>query len=395
MKFVDEVSFQIASGHGGPGAVSFHREKFVAFGGPDGGDGGKGGSVIFEATTSRNTLVDFRFNKVYRGQDGQKGGINQMTGRDGEDLLLLVPVGTQISDDTTGELLADLDVEGKRWAVDGGRGGKGNMFFKSARNRTPRFAQEGEPGVELKVRLELKLLADVGLLGFPNAGKSTLISRISAARPKVADYPFTTLVPHLGVVKIDEGVSFVVADIPGLVEGASEGVGLGHQFLRHLDRCRVLVHLIPADLAVEQGVVAMAETLYAELAAYDPSLAERPQILCLSKVDCLAEDVVAGLLAELEAFAGRRVLGLSSVTGRGVDTLVRAMHRSVQHIAAPDPSGRRIARPLEADDDADDDDDDDDDWDDDWDDELDDDDGDDDDDDDSDDLMSDETGDEP
>jgi len=331
MKFVDEVSFLIASGHGGPGAISFHREKFVPRGGPDGGDGGKGGSVIFESTFSRNTLVDFRFNKVYRGDDGDPGGINQMTGHGGKDLLLLVPVGTQIFDDESGELLADLDVEGARWSIEGGRGGKGNLHFKSARMRTPRFAQEGEPGVELKVRLELKLLADVGLLGFPNAGKSTLISRISAARPKVAEYPFTTLVPHLGVVQIDEGVSFVVADIPGLVEGASEGVGLGHQFLRHLDRCKLLVHLVPADQADEgPGPAAMLATLNAELEAYDPDLASRPQLVVLSKADTVLPERRDELMAELERAAGRRVLAISGVTGLGVDLLVRAMFRWLQ-----------------------------------------------------------------
>ena len=318
----------VASGTGGSGAVSFHREKFVPRGGPDGGDGGKGGSLIFEATLSRNTLVDFRFNKVYRGEDGQPGGTNQMTGRGGEDLVLLVPVGTQIYDDETSELLADLADDGSRFAIDGGRGGKGNLHFKSARMRTPRFAQEGEAGTEFKVRLELKLLADVGLLGFPNAGKSTLISRISAAKPKVADYPFTTLVPHLGVVQIDEGVSFVVADIPGLVEGASDGVGLGHQFLKHLDRCRLLVHLVPADQAEEgDGPAAMLATLNAELEAYDPELAERPQLVCLSKIDAVLPERRDALLAELQEAAGRRVLGLSAVTGEGVDLLVRAMHR--------------------------------------------------------------------
>ncbi len=345
MKFVDEVSFHIASGHGGPGAVSFHREKHVPRGGPDGGDGGKGGAVIFRATTSRNTLVDFRFNKTYRGEDGQSGGTNQMTGRGGEDLVLFVPVGTQISDDATGELLADLDVEGAEWSVEGGRGGKGNLHFKSARMRTPRFAQEGEPGTELKVKLELKLLADVGLLGLSNAGKSTLISRISAAKPKIADYPFTTLVPNLGVVQVGEGRSFVVADIPGLVEGAAEGVGLGHQFLRHLDRCRLLVHLVPADQvglpddSEEDGVLLaedggplpgpaeVLEQLNHELAAYDEGLSGRPQLVCLSKVDTVTRERRERLLEALAEGAGRRVLALSAVTGEGTDKLVLAIHK--------------------------------------------------------------------
>lgn len=345
MKFVDEVSFHIASGHGGAGAVSFHREKHVPRGGPDGGDGGKGGSVIFRASTSRNTLVDFRFNKTYRGEDGRPGGTNQMTGRGGEDLVLLVPVGTQVSDDATDELLADLDVEGAEWVIEGGRGGKGNLHFKSARMRTPRFAQDGEPGVELKVRLELKLLADVGLLGLPNAGKSTLISRISAAKPKIADYPFTTLVPNLGVVQVGEGRSFVMADIPGLVEGAADGVGLGHQFLRHLDRCGLLVHLVPADqvglpddgpddgvLLAEDGgplpgPAACLERLNSELVAYDAGLAERPQLVCLSKIDAVAPERAEALLAALQEGAGRRVLGLSAVTGAGTDKLIHAIER--------------------------------------------------------------------
>lgn len=340
MKFVDEVSFVVASGNGGKGAVSFRREKYVPNGGPDGGSGGQGGTLIFEATLSRNTLVDYRFNKVYRAQDGQPGGKNQRTGRNGEDLILLVPVGTQITDDATGELLADLTEEGDRFELTGGRGGRGNIHFKSARMRTPRYAQDGEEGTQIKVRLELKLLADVGLIGFPNAGKSTLISRISAARPKVADYPFTTLVPNLGVVEIAPGVAFVVADIPGLVEGAAEGVGLGHQFLRHIDRCRLLVHLVPADLALEEGAESLMATLDAELARYDEALSERPQLVCLSKIDTVPPEEVERLLADLEAAAGRRVLGLSAVRGDGIDKLVRAMHKWIkaQPVQAPPPS---------------------------------------------------------
>jgi len=345
MKFVDEVSFHIASGHGGAGAVSFHREKHVPRGGPDGGDGGHGGALIFRATSARNTLVDFRFNKTYRGEDGRKGDTNQMTGRGGEDLVLLVPIGTQISDDATDELLADLADEDSEWRIEGGRGGKGNLHFKSARMRTPRFAQDGEPGTELKVRLELKLLADVGLLGLPNAGKSTLISRISSAKPKIANYPFTTLAPNLGVVQVGVGVSFVVADIPGLVEGAAEGVGLGHQFLRHLDRCRLLVHLVPADQVglpddgPEDGVLLSEDgsplpgpgecmkRLNDELAAYDAALADRPQLVCLSKIDAVTPERAEKLHAALQEAAGRRVLGLSAFTGDGLDKLVQAMHR--------------------------------------------------------------------
>jgi len=328
VKFVDEVSFVVASGAGGKGQVSFRREKHVPRGGPDGGSGGHGGSLIFEASRRRNTLVDFRFNKVYRAEDGEPGGKNQRTGRNGDDLVLLVPVGTVIRDDASRELLADLTEEGDRWEITGGRGGKGNLHFKSSRMRTPRFAQDGEPGEQIKVHLELKLLADVGLLGFPNAGKSTLIRRISAATPKVADYPFTTLVPNLGVVEVAPGESFVVADIPGLVEGAAEGVGLGHQFLRHVDRCRLLVHLVPADQAdAADGAAALYQTLNDELRRYDQALAQRPQLVCLSKVDTVAPETADALLAELGEAAGRRVLGLSAVRGDGVDHLVRAMHK--------------------------------------------------------------------
>ena len=346
MKFVDEVSFVVSSGSGGNGAMSFRREKHVPRGGPDGGSGGDGGSLVFEATRSRNTLVDFRFNKIYRADDGAPGGKNQRTGRNGEDLVLWVPVGTQILDDATGELLADLTTEGDRWSLAGGRGGRGNLFFKTSRMRTPRFAQEGEEGTSVKVKLELKLLADVGLIGFPNAGKSTLISRISAARPKVADYPFTTLVPNLGVVQIAPGDSFVVADIPGLVEGAAEGIGLGHKFLRHIDRCRLLVHLVPADIAVEQGAAELLATLDDELHRYDPELSERPQLVCLSKIDTVLPEDAERLLADLTAAAGRRVLGLSAVRGDGVDKLIRAMHKWIRsHPTSTEPDGSTASTP--------------------------------------------------
>ncbi len=302
--------------------MSFRREKYVPHGGPDGGDGGKGGSIVFRATTSRNTLVDFRFNKVYRAPDGRPGSKRDMTGRGGEALELLVPVGTVIHDAETDEILADLDAPDATWELPGGRGGKGNAYFATATHRTPLFSQEGEPGTELRVRLELRLLADVGLLGLPNAGKSTLISRISAARPKIAAYPFTTLVPNLGVVTVREGESFVVADVPGLIEGASEGAGLGHQFLRHLERCRVLVHLVAADT---EGILAeRVEALRDELAAYDPDLAAREQIVALTKTDLLGPDEKAALLAELRD-AGIEAMALSAVSGEGVQALVGRM----------------------------------------------------------------------
>ncbi|MEQ1502110.1 MAG: GTPase ObgE [Myxococcota bacterium] len=322
MKFVDEVSFAIASGHGGAGAVSFRREKYIPRGGPDGGDGGAGGSIVFRSTHSRNTLVDFRFNKVYRGGDGQKGAARDMTGRTGDETVLLVPVGTVIYNDETDEQIADLAVVDAEWRLTGGRGGKGNHFFATPTHRTPLHAQEGEPGTELRVRLELRLLADVGLLGLPNAGKSTFISRVSAARPKIADYPFTTLVPNLGVVSMAVGESFVVADLPGLIEGAAEGAGLGHRFLKHLDRCRLLLHLVAAD--VDGDPVDAVQTIEAELEAYDPELAGRDTIVVLSKIDVLTPEQREQHLADLRA-AGYAPYAISAVSGEGLQPLLHAV----------------------------------------------------------------------
>jgi len=324
MKFVDEITFTIASGHGGPGIVSWRREKYVPRGGPDGGDGGRGGAIGFRSTLSRNTLVDIRFNKVYRGENGRPGGARDMTGHNGEDLVLLVPVGTVIHDAETDEILADLAREGDEWRLEGGRGGRGNHFFVSPTHQSPWHAQEGLPGVEMRVRLELRLLADVGLLGFPNAGKSTLISRISAARPKIADYPFTTLVPNLGVVSMGEGRSFVVADLPGLIEGAAEGAGLGHRFLKHLDRCRILLHLVSSDGIAQDGeldAVTAVQTINGELDAYDPALAERRQIVVLSKIDVLAPEERERHLNALRA-AGYEAFAISAVTGEGLKALL-------------------------------------------------------------------------
>jgi GTPase len=321
MRFVDEVNVTVASGHGGAGAVSFLREAFRPRGGPDGGDGGKGGDVIFEATRQRNTLVDFKWNKVYRAEDGQRGQKRNMTGRGGEDLILWVPVGTQIRDRDTGDLLADLSAEGDRWVVEGGIGGRGNTHFKSSTHRTPRHAQEGRPGTEHSLLLELKLLADVGLLGFPNAGKSTLISRISAAKPKIADYPFTTLVPNLGVVRVGDGESFVVADIPGLIEGAADGAGLGHRFLKHVERCGLYLHLVsldPHEGAPEDRFRALND----ELRRYDDALLRRPQLVVLTKTDLLDDEAVEARRRAFEEAVGTRVYAVSSVRGDGLKTLV-------------------------------------------------------------------------
>ncbi|MEO0601018.1 MAG: GTPase ObgE [Myxococcota bacterium] len=327
MRFIDEIRFIAASGHGGPGAVTFLRERFVPRGGPDGGDGGKGGSVIFRATAHRNTLVDYRYGKAYRAPNGAPGGKRNMTGASGKPLELLVPIGTLIFDEETDELLADLASADETYVIQGGRGGKGNAFFKTSTHRTPRFAQDGEPGIERHLRLELRLIADVGLLGLPNAGKSTLISRISAAKPKIADYPFTTLVPNLGVVDVGEGRSFVMADIPGLIEGASDGAGLGHQFLRHLQRCRVIVHLVSADELDLPSERVLA--LRRELAAYDPGLASRPEIVVLSKTDTVDEGERQALLDDLTE-AGIEARTISAVAGDGLPALIYAMWEYVR-----------------------------------------------------------------
>ena len=328
MRFVDEVQFVVASGTGGDGCVSFRREKFVPRGGPNGGDGGRGGDLVLEATTRRNTLVDFRRNKLYKAPDGRPGQGRNKTGASGKPLILMVPVGTVVYDAETGEQLADLDAPEARWALRGGKGGLGNTHFKSSRRRTPLVATQGKPGITLRVRAELKLIADVGLLGFPNAGKSTLISRISAARPKVADYPFTTLTPNLGVVQLDHGSSFVVADIPGLIEGAAEGAGLGHQFLRHVERCALYAHLVPLDgLAPPEELF---EKLNSELRAYDPALADRPQLVLLTKADLLPEDQLQDAVDALGAACGQTVLPMSSITGAGLQSVTGAMWRMLQ-----------------------------------------------------------------
>lgn len=292
--------------------------------------------MVFRASRHRNTLIDFRWNKTYRAPNGVKGGYRDMTGADGEDLILLVPVGTLVHDAETDDLLADLAEEGAEWRLDGGKGGRGNHWFATPTHRTPNHAQPGIPGTEMRVRLELRLLADVGLLGFPNAGKSTLISRISAARPKIADYPFTTLVPNLGVVDMGEGHSFVVADLPGLIEGAADGAGLGHRFLRHLDRCRVLVHLVAAD--DEGDPVERMRIIEDELEAYDPELASRTRVVALSKIDLLQPDEVEERLAAFRA-EGIDALALSAVSGVGVPQLLHIVwgHLASSLVTSVDP----------------------------------------------------------
>ena len=292
MKFIDEAKIRVIAGDGGNGCVSFRREKYVPRGGPDGGDGGDGGSVVLVADENLNTLVDFRHQRTYTAQRGENGRGGECTGKSGDDLIVRVPVGTVVNDEDTGEVLGDLTQPDQRLVVaKGGFHGLGNTRFKSSTNRAPRQSSPGTPGERRQLRLELKLLADVGLLGMPNAGKSTLIRAVSAARPKVADYPFTTLYPNLGVVKVDLERSFVVADVPGLIEGAAEGAGLGIRFLKHLQRTRLLLHVVDvAPLDDHQDPVSQVRQIEQELANFSPELAERPRWLVLNKIDLLAED---------------------------------------------------------------------------------------------------------
>jgi GTPase len=324
MKFVDEVRIHVKAGDGGNGAVAFRREKYVDRGGPSGGDGGNGGSVIFEADPQLTTLLDYRYQQHHRARNGEGGMGSDCNGRSSEDLVLKVPVGTIIRDADTEEALADLNTAGERVVVcKGGRGGLGNMNFATSTRQTPRFAQDGTPGEERMLRLELKLLADVGLLGYPNAGKSTLISIVSRARPKIADYPFTTLVPNLGLVQYKDGLSFVMADIPGLIEGASEGVGLGLQFLRHVERCKVLIHLL--DMGAEgEGREPLHDfdVLNEELRKYSEELSRKPQVVAANKLDLPhAQERLAALTEEMRK-RGIAVFPVSCATGLGMQPLL-------------------------------------------------------------------------
>ncbi len=319
--FVDEVEIEVRAGDGGRGCVSFRREKYVPRGGPDGGDGGQGGNVILEVDPGLHTLLDYRYQRHYRAGRGAHGQGSNKTGASASDLILRVPVGTVVFDDT-GSCLGDLATPSERLLVArGGRRGRGNARFASSTHQVPRQAEPGRPGEHRRLRLELKLLADVGIVGFPNAGKSTLISKLSAARPKVADYPFTTLTPHLGLVRLDDGRDFVLADIPGLVPGAASGKGLGLRFLRHVERCRLLLHLIDLDPATGRDPVADWESLQTELQAYSPSLAARPQVVAANKRDLLGS---AARLESLQAFCRREGLpffAISALTGEGLHSL--------------------------------------------------------------------------
>lgn len=329
MKFFDEARIEVIAGDGGSGSASFRREKFIPRGGPDGGDGGRGGSVYAVGDRNLNTLIDFRYTRTFLAQRGENGGTKDCYGKGGDDITLRMPVGTVITDLETGELIADLDEDGKRVMVArGGRGGLGNIHFKSSVNRAPRKRTLGEEGERRGLRLELKVLADVGLLGMPNAGKSTFIRAVSAARPKVGDYPFTTLAPSLGVVRTDENRSFVIADIPGLIEGASEGAGLGHQFLRHLQRTRVLLHLVDlAPFDPEADPVRDAKAIVEELRKYDPELYAKPRWLALNKIDLIAPEEREARVAAFLAAYGKveRHFEIAAINGDGCRPLIFAL----------------------------------------------------------------------
>jgi GTP-binding protein len=333
MKFIDEVKIGVFAGDGGRGCVSFRRAKYVPRGGPDGGNGGHGGDVVAVADPQLTTLLDLRYQKQYKAGRGQHGMGSDCDGRRGDDREIRVPVGTIIRDAITHELIADLQTAGERVVIAaGGRGGKGNAHFVSSTHRSPRFAQPGEPGQERDLELELRLLADVGIIGLPNAGKSTLIATISAVRPKIADYPFTTLVPNLGVVGYDEGKSFVVADIPGLIEGAHAGLGLGHKFLRHVMRTNVLIHLIDASKIEEDDLLKEWETINRELALFDPSLGEKPQIVVANKIDLPEGRAKAKLLAKKLPKKYRPLYLISGATTEGVRELVQVVGRKLDEV---------------------------------------------------------------
>ena len=331
MKFIDYTKIHVKAGDGGRGCVSFRREKYVPKGGPDGGDGGRGAHVIFRATKELNTLLDFRYKKEYSAEKGQHGMGKKMHGRDGRDLIINVPVGTLIKDAGSEEVLADLDAEGAEKVIaKGGRGGLGSSHFATPTRQVPRFAQPGEEGEERSLILELKLLADVGLIGLPNAGKSTLISVISAARPKIADYPFTTLVPNLGVVKFEEYKSFVVADIPGLIEGAHRGVGLGFQFLRHVERTSILLHLVDISDNEEGDPVQILQKIDRELELYSPVLIEKPQLVVGTKLDAAVGKERLNKLSRHCTREGIDFFPISAVTGQGVKKLLSFVARKVE-----------------------------------------------------------------
>jgi GTP-binding protein len=332
MQFIDRADIQVAAGKGGDGMVAFRREKYVPAGGPSGGNGGRGGSVFLEAVESLQTLLDFQYNRIFKGEDGKRGGTKNMTGASGDDRTIEVPCGTVVYDALTGELLADLVQPGQTFcAAKGGKGGLGNKCFLTNSNRAPDYAMPGGEGEQKFLRLELKLLAEVGIIGLPNAGKSTLISALSAARPKIADYPFTTLIPNLGVVRKPSGDGTVFADIPGLIEGAHEGAGLGYEFLRHIERTRLLLHLI--DIT-DADPIANYTTIQEELQAYGRGLGDRRQILAFNKVDAidLESEEIGNLITRLREISGVPVLLISAVSRVGLDELMQEVWQQLDEL---------------------------------------------------------------
>ena len=330
MQFIDRAEIEVEAGKGGDGMVAFRREKYVPAGGPAGGNGGRGGSVILVAVENLQTLLDFRYAHRFKAEDGGRGGPNNCTGAAGKDLIIEVPCGTAVYDAQTGELLDDLIHSGQTFCVaSGGKGGLGNKHFLSNRNRAPEYALPGLPGEQRILRLELKLLAEVGIIGLPNAGKSTLIAALSAARPKVADYPFTTLIPNLGVVRKPSGDGTVFADIPGLIEGAHMGAGLGHEFLRHIERTRLLLHLV--DVTASDPIVDY-QTIEQELQAYGRGLAERPQILALNKVDAVDEETANAIAQQLATLSQTQVFQISAVSRKGLDALLQQVWSNLDRL---------------------------------------------------------------
>ena len=336
MKFVDEATLIVQSGDGGRGCVSFRRERFIPKGGPDGGNGGKGGDVVLVATGAKRTLYHFRYKHRFQAQRGGYGSGANRHGKNGEDFLIEVPLGTIVRDEETSDIIADMSTEGERCIVcHGGRGGKGNKHFTSSTYRAPRFAQDGEPGEEKVLKLELKLLADVGIIGLPNAGKSSLISALSAARPKIGDYPFTTLAPSLGVVQDPYGEPIVIADIPGLIEGAHQGAGLGIRFLKHVERNRLLIHLIDASQVFKDDPLASYKAINNELRSYDAALGEKPQIVVLNKMDLPKAEEGACLFKQ--SCGNLQVLQISAMTGEGLENLINRISAQL-HEQGPRPS---------------------------------------------------------
>ena len=332
-KFVDRVKIYVRGGKGGDGAVAFLREKYRPKGGPAGGDGGRGGDVILVATSSKHTLLDFKYKKHFIAENGQPGKGKKMHGKDGEDLIIYVPVGTVVKDAQTGEVICDLVREGQRCVVArGGKGGRGNARFATPTNQAPTYAEKGEPGEERWIILELKLIADVGLVGFPNAGKSTLLSRLTRANPKIADYPFTTLSPNLGVMELDWDRRLVIADIPGLIEDAHKGAGLGHEFLRHIERTKLLAHVIDVSDFRERDPIEAFHAINRELELYSPELARKPQVVVANKIDALSDKSLLKKLEEYFRSRGYDFYAVSALTGEGLDKLKEGLWKNYERI---------------------------------------------------------------